>query len=180
MLPEKSVSAVIPSRGDVDTIVIVRHLRTYPEIDDIEVIVGATPYNRYRTAAAARHDVIFTQDDDCLTDIRPVLDAYQPGRITNAMTESHLKAYPGRQTLMGFGALFDKSMLSVFDGWEIDDLFLRESDRVFATMHPHFSVFPSIHILPWAFADNRLYRQPEHGPAHMAMMARIEARLAAR
>lgn len=152
---------------------IVQHLWTYPEIDDVEVVIGNTPYNRYRAAAVARHDVIFTCDDDCITDIRPVLDAYQPGRITNAMTESHLKAYPGRQTLMGFGALFDKAMLSIFNGWTVDDLFLRESDRVFATVHPHFSVFPEIKILPWAYNDNRLYRQPEHGPAHVAMMARI-------
>jgi hypothetical protein len=153
---------------------IIDHLKSYPEIDDVWVVTGDTPYNRYVVAReSAMHQTIFTQDDDCITDIRPLIEAYEQGVLVNAMTPEHAAQYPGRQTLLGFGALFDRSMLSVLEGWEHDALFLRESDRVFGTLNPHKSVFPSIKILPHAMADNRLYRQPDHLSARDAINRRI-------
>lgn len=171
----QTVSAVIPSRGDVDTSGIVAHLRRYCEIRDVRIVVGDTPYNRYVAAADAACDVIFTQDDDCITELRPLLDAYQSGcgLIVNAMTPQHAAQYPGRQTLLGFGALFDKAMLQSLDGWERDALFYRESDRIFATINPHRSVFPEITILPWASSPNRLWMQPDHLSAKRAIGQRI-------
>lgn len=169
------ISAVIPSRGDVDVTEIVRHLKSYPEIEEVEIICGTTPYNRYVAAARAKNDIIFTQDDDCITDIRPLIDAYEPGIIVNAMTPAHAAQYPGRQTLIGFGAIFDRALIQVLDGQERDALFFRESDRIFATVNEHKTVFPDIRILPHAMAPNRLYRQPDHIPARMAMEARILA-----
>lgn len=167
------ISAVIPTRGDVDCSEIVNHLRSYPEIENVEVIVGTTPYNRYVGAAHAAHDLIYTQDDDCITDIRPLIDAYQPGWIVNAMTPEHAAQYPGRQTLIGFGSLFDRSLLLVLEGWERDALFYRESDRIFASLNPHKTIFPKIKILPHATAENRMYRQPEHLAARFEMERRI-------
>lgn len=170
------VSAVIPTRGDVPLGRLADHLRQYPEITEIVFVIGNNNnvFTRYLAAAHAGNDVIYTQDDDYITDLRPILDAYQPGRITNAMTEEHLNAYRGEETLMGFGALFDKALLHVFDGWERDAVFLRDCDRVFATLNPHYSVMPKIRMLPWAMAENRLYRQPEHGANHVEIRRRIE------
>ena len=168
------ISAVIPTRGDVDVQPIVDHLKSYSQIDDVWIFKGDTPFNRYigaRTLSA--HPTIFTQDDDCITDIGPLIEAYECGVIVNAMTPEHAAQYPGRQTLLGFGAMFDRSLIDVLDGWEHDALFMRESDRVFATLNPHKSVFPKIKILPHVFADNRLYRQSDHIPARDAINQRI-------
>ncbi len=167
------ISAVIPSRGDVDCSEIESHLRSYPEIDDVQVIVGSTPFNRYLAACGAVNDLIYTQDDDCITDIRPLIEAYAPGKIVNAMTAAHADQYPGRQTLIGFGALFDRALIRCLDGWERDALFLRESDRVFATVNVHKTVFPAICLLPQATAANRFYRQLDHVPMRLAMERRI-------
>lgn len=153
---------------------ICNRLRSYPEVKEIIWEIGDTTLNRYRGAARARFDVIYTQDDDCLSDMRPLIDNYDPLRITNVMTRQHLKAYPGEETLLGFGALFHGSLLSALDGWEEDALLRREADRVFATLNPHFSVIQEVEHLPWAFAENRWYRQPEHGPSHVAIKQRIE------
>jgi hypothetical protein len=172
-LAPNSITAVIPTRGDCDLSAIIRHLNSYPEIDEVVTVIGTTPYNRYLAAETAKRDVIFTQDDDCFTDVRPVIDAYTPGLITNAMTREHAAQYPGRQTLIGFGAIFDKAMLRSLDGWERDALFFRESDRIFATVNPHKTVFPDITILPHAHAPNRLWKQPDHVAARMAMERRI-------
>ena len=170
------ISAVIPTRGDVPVKELEAHLRGYEEIDEVLIIKGDTPSNRYIAAALAKNEVIFTQDDDCVTDLRPIIDAYEPGVLVNAMTPEHAANYPGRQTLIGFGALFDKTLIRCLDGWERDALFLRESDRIFATVNPHKTVFPSIDILPCAHAPNRLWKQPDHVACRFQMERRIKER----
>jgi hypothetical protein len=171
----KSVSAVIPTRGDVPIGRIVDHLLAYPEIEEIVIVKGDTPFNRYLAAGRAKNEAIFTQDDDCVTDLRPLLDTYEPGSgvIVNAMTPEHAAQYPGRQTLIGFGAIFDGALVRCFDGWERDALFYRESDRIFGTVNAHVTVFPPVEILPHAYASNRLWKQPDHVAARMAMEQRI-------
>jgi hypothetical protein len=171
----KSISAIIPTRGDVPMGRIVDHLTQYAEIDEIVIVKGDTPFNRYLAAVRAKNEAIFTQDDDCVTDLRPLLDAYEPGSgaIVNAMTLAHAAQYPGRQTLIGFGAIFDRAIVRCFDGWERDTLFFRESDRIFGTVNPHVTVFPAIEILPHAYASNRLWKQPDHVAARIAMEQRI-------
>jgi hypothetical protein len=169
-----SISAVIPTRGDVDLGRLAEHLRSYPEVKEITFTVGDAPYNRYRAARKALHDVIYVQDDDYLTDLRPIIDGYQPGVIVNAMTKQHEAGYQGEETLIGFGAIFDKALLSVLEGWEEDALFLGECDRVFTALTKHVSVYPTINPLPWATAPNRMCYQPDHGASHVAIRARIE------
>ena len=170
------ISAVIPTRGDVDVLPIRKHLERYLEIDDIEVIHGTSPFNRYVAAARAKHDWIYTQDDDCITDIQPLIDAYEPGLIVHAMTEAHAAQYPGRITLVGFGALFHRRLIQVLEGWEQDWLFFREADRVFTALNTCKTVFPRIQILPCATDDNRLYRQSHHNDARAAITRRIYKR----
>lgn len=173
------ISAVIPTRGDVPMGPIMDHLREYPEIEEIIIVKGDTPYNRYGAAARAKNEVIYTQDDDCLTDIRPLIDGYDPAVIVNSMTPEHAAQYPGRQTLIGFGAIFNRSLsLKTFASrdyarFERDELFYRESDRIFATVNPHKTVFPQIEILPCAHNPNRLWKQPDHVSARIAMEQRI-------
>jgi len=167
------ISAVIPTRGDVDLSAIRKHLEGYLEIDDIEFIHGTSPFNRYVAAARAKHTWIYTQDDDCITDIQPLIDAYEPGIVVNAMTEEHGAQYPGRITLVGFGALFHRRLIQVLEGWEQDSLFFREADRVFTALTQHKTVFPRIQILPCAMNDNRMYRHVQHNDARVAITRRI-------
>ena len=175
-LPPCSVSAVIPSRGDVDCSGIVARLRACPEIDDIEIVVGDSVFNRYLGAGRAQHHVVYSQDDDCLTDAGAVIAAYRPGVIVNAMTPEHAAQYPGRITLVGFGAIFDRDLIRCLDDWERDELFLRECDRVFTALNQCEFVFPEIEILPRASDARRLWRQPEH----LRCRAEIERRISER
>lgn len=174
-LSERSVCAVIPTRGDVNCGLIYDRLRTYPEIGEIRFVIGTTPFNRYRAMMESKAEVFLTQDDDCLTDFQPLLECYQPLFVWNAMTKEHAAQYSGRQTLIGFGALLHRANLSCFAdyNWGRDALFYRESDRIFATVNPHKTMFPNIEILPHAHADNRLWKQPDHVGARLAMEQRI-------
>ena len=168
------VSAVIPTRGDVDLVPIIKHLNTYPEIQDISTVESDSVFGRFLgVAQKAKHDVIYTQDDDVITDLRPILDAYEPGIIVNAMSPEHQQHYLGTQTLIGFCAIFDKKLIDVLLGWECDPLFLRTCDRVFTALNKHKVVYPKITHMPYATADNRMYRQPQHFGDRVAITQRI-------
>ena len=168
------ISAVIPTRGDVDLGPIVDRLRKYAEVREIIIQVGDTPFNRYLAAEKARYPVIYTQDDDCITDIRPLIEAYLPDVIVNAMTSEHAANYTDRETLIGFGAIFDRDLIRMLDGWERDALFLREVDRVFTALNPHHTLFPQIEILDCSCDGNRMWKQPEHCTSTTAMRRRIQ------
>lgn len=175
MLKSASVHAIIPTRGDIDVRYIVEHIEGYREIARVDVVVGNTPWNRYARALESPYATIYVQDDDCLTDLQPLFAAFQPGEgiMVNAMTEQHARQYrDSRFTLCGFGALFDKAMLRVFDGHPRDALFYRESDRIMGSV-PHRTVFSSIFISSDANRHNRLWRQPEHNRTRIQMEKRI-------
>lgn len=168
-----NISAVIPTRGDVDLSEIIFEITRNPEIEEVVVERSDTPYGWYVGAMRARNDIIYYQDDDCITDTGAVIAAYQSGVIVNAITPQHAAQYPGRQTLLGFGSIFDKSLLAILDGWERDEVFMRESVRVFSSIVPHKSIFPRIEILPCAMDQHRLYRQPDHAKMRKEIERRI-------
>jgi hypothetical protein len=172
----KSICAVIPTRGDVEMDEIVNHLKSFPEIGAIRIIIGTSTFNRYLAAMDARQEIIFTQDDDCVTDLLPIIRNYEPGVIVNAMTPDQAKRYKGAQTLIGYGAIFDRALVeSMMDEkWIHDDLFYSKADRIFTTINPHHTVFPRIRNLPHATAENRLYNEHDHGAKVIAMNQRIK------
>jgi hypothetical protein len=106
-----------------------------------------------------------------------VIDGYEDGIITNAMTREHARQYTGAQTLIGFGAIFHRRLI---DGlmdpkWERDALFYREADRIFTALNTYKMVFPEIEILPRASDEERMWRQPEHIPMKNEINMRIFA-----
>ncbi len=178
------ISAVIPTRGDCPNEIarIRTHLAQYPEIVEVIVIPGDTVFNRYRAAfGQARESLIYTQDDDCITDLRPLIEAW--GRFAgghgwmfvNAMTEAHAANYPGNNTLVGFGTLFKRRSLEVFGkwDWERDSLFYRECDRIFACCNSYQSVIQPVEIFECAHAPNRMWKHPEHNQYRVEIEKRI-------
>jgi hypothetical protein len=168
-----AITAVIPTRGDVDMTEIRRSL-AIGGITEILIERCSSVYGRYELAARARNPIIYTQDDDCLTDVAEVISAYEPGIIVNAMTSNHSKQYRSQVTLLGFGSVFDQSLIKIMGAFKRDEVFLRECDRVFTALVPHKSVFPNVMILPHATAENRLYRQKEHEAMRREIGRRID------
>jgi hypothetical protein len=165
------VTAVIPSRGDA--LEVVEHLRKYKEIEEITVVRFGSVFGRYIGIDQAKSEVIYTQDDDCITDVAAVLAAYQPGVVVNAMTKAHAAQYPRAATLIGFGAIFDRDLVRCLDGWERDELFMRECDRVFTALNHCETIFPEIRILPQASDPDRLWKQPTHNQYRVEIERRI-------
>jgi hypothetical protein len=175
---DRSVTAVIPTRGDVAVGRIIDKLVACSKIGEIRLIKADSPFGRFLPMLNASPESIFyTQDDDCVTD--PTLlfaEEFHFGCIVNAMTPQHAAKYQGRQTLIGFGALMAAGdVIRAFEDWPWlqDELFRREADRVLTALIPHRTVLMDIEILECASAPNRLWKQPNHLSALREINRRI-------
>lgn len=101
------VSAVVVSTMDrpigevLDSII--------PHVEELIVVRGhAGVWERWLAAAHARHEVVYTQDDDALVDVPAVLAAYEPGLVTCNMPADRRPEYQDGIALVGWGAVFDR------------------------------------------------------------------------
>lgn len=140
-------------------------------------------YERYVQAAKAKHDIIYVQDDDCIVDYRELFTHYD-GHLTNAMMgrrEYYEEVSGGRITLVGWGAFFPKSMLSVFDQYITkygtnDPHLMREADRIFTWLnYPHNTIrMQHVDLNPPVTVD-RMSNEPIHFTNIKEVAAKLEA-----
>lgn len=183
----ENVSAVLITRGNRP---LAQVLETLPFRDLVvwnaqylsPTQVGAQMYGRYIAAASCKHKYIYVQDDDCVVEVRQLVSAYREGTVTCNMPLAKREEYKiiaPRVSLVGWGAMFHKSCLQVFNKYvdrqlPMDELFYREADRVFTYLNNvHQVEVPFRHLLH-AYDEDRLGNQPEH----LASLARIQERLA--
>jgi hypothetical protein len=134
-------------------------------------------YGRFLCAAQARNSVIYVQDDDVLN--HDVAGLYRqflrgPTRITHALSQAHWEQrerYVHREAhvaLLGWGAVFLKEWLAVFDelspAVRDDPLFRREADKFFTILlqRKHHSVRGALTHLDGHAAGSALWREPQH------------------
>lgn len=157
-----NVSAVIVTRGDVDLTPILDTL-PYPDIViwNNQERPDQGIYGRYAAIPEAKHDVIYTQDDDVLVTCHDQLAArYQPGRL--------LVNYPQPWDIpwVSRGALFHRDLpnLAFRRYWSVypcDRYFTHYAcDGVFALLTPHTVIDEGSEDLPHGFADGRVSTSP--------------------
>lgn len=150
------------------------------EGDDIFIInspVNYKTYGRFLCTYHARHPIIYTQDDDLLNKNIPELYRQfvrDPERIAHGLSERHYKNRDrfrhesAQVAYVGFGGLFNREWLSVFDTYidcyGIDDLFLREADRIFSLLlHREHNVLPvEADLLPGTSGAQAMWVDPNH------------------
>lgn len=174
------VSAVIATRGDVDLAEPVRSLRD-GGINDVVVWDNSKeaadfgPYGRFHAIELDRPKwpTILVQDDDVVlppSTVRALCAAYQPAVLVANVPAAFRPHYPD-SAILGFGAIFDawlpeRAFAEFFKHYglmsRLDPLFLRESCRAFSVLTPRELVDLPKEDLPWAHADNRLWREPHH------------------
>lgn len=145
--------------------------------------VDCKVYGRYVAAERAAFDVVYVQDDDCIVDAAAVCRNYEPGAVTCNWPEPHRSVnanlYRGGIALVGWGAVFDKALLDSFDDyhemWDIDDLFLRECDRVFTALNRVNLIEVPMRHLPSAEGPDRMWRERRHLGDLEAIKDRIAA-----
>lgn len=152
------ISACLVTRGDVDMAPI---LETLP-YDDIIVWDNSERddlgiYGRYAAISEAKHDIIYTQDDDLLfREHDKLLAAYEPGVVTCNYPE------PWDIPWVARGALFDRNLpfLAFERYWEMFDLDWyfthRACDGIFTLLSDTKVVFYGTEDLPHGFAAGRV------------------------
>ena len=136
-----AITAVIPTKGTrIEELgKIVARLIQVEEIDEIIIQRGDVgPFRRYE--ANTKNDIIYTQDDDCTTDVEKVISRYDKDFVVCGMTEERRPLYEKtREKLVGWGAVFHKNKLEVLkkyiDKYGKDDIYKRESDRIFTYLN---------------------------------------------
>lgn len=137
------VSACLITRGDVDLEPILATLPYHevliwgPERDE-----QPGTYGRYQLMREAAHDVIYTQDDDCIFQYHHTLvGRWQPGEIAAVYGHGPNPDGLADVALVHGGALIDRdACLASFDRylehWPQDEGFYREADMISGTITP--------------------------------------------
>lgn len=160
----KATAVLITTKADYPPEVLESLLGKFDEI----LIETECPsiHRRYQLATKAKNDLIYVQDDDCITNVEALFKAYN-GQITNAITQHHLDWYKDKGvTLVGFGAFFPKNMIDFseyLDKYPVDSLFLSQTDRVFTYLNRPFNQqLVTIKNLPSATESGRMSTKPDH------------------
>jgi hypothetical protein len=185
----ENVSAVVPTRGDLDMSTIVESLEQAGFGEIIVYDNSKRPdlgiYARYAAALEASNPVVVTQDDDVLMHDWPgLLAGYRPGRLTVNYPE------PWDVPWVACGSVFDRELPAVaFGRWEaaghdlIDRVFTHfVCDAVFALLTDDVKVIDvGYEDLPVGYAAGRVSTSngwyTEKRPAVVAECARIRAAL---
>lgn len=173
-----NVSACLVTRGDVDLTQIVSSIEG-AGIEDIVIWNNAerkdlAVYGRYAAIKEAKNPLIYVQDDDCLhrsEGIKEICWASQTGngKLVCNMPANFRHAFYKQHALVGFGACFHRDSpeeaflrYKAFEPEGTTDFFLRTCDIVFTALTPYSMVDVPYEDMPWASADNRMWRQPTH------------------
>ena len=165
-----NISAIIVTKGDRDISGIVKDLpfRDIIVWDNSKEKEDSKVYGRYLAINRAKHNLIYTQDDDCIVDVHAIIKAYLGISIVCNMPKDRRREYYDGIQLVGWGSIFHKNLaLSAFkkylDAFPLDDLFLRECDRVFTYLNRCTLVDVPIAHLDYAHGEDRMGREARHG-----------------
>lgn len=165
------VSAVVVTAGDSDLGPVLASLRAFGEVIvwDNSERKNLKVYGRYAALAETTHSIIYTQDDDCITDARAIVAEYEPGKVVCNMPAAKREEYrtlAPRAGLVGWGSCFDRELAGALDlyleRFEKDELFLRECDRVFTELNPIKFVDVPYKNLPCAYFASRMGNERRH------------------
>lgn len=178
-----AVTAILATSGrrkDALTIVM-RNLLNYPWIDEIIIVFSDIgPHERYAAATRAKNSTIFVQDDDCLiVNLQEIYEAYDKKHVTLGMDKSRWPVYENqRSKMVGWGAFFEKSwvnrMRPYLDKHGKDDIYKRESDRIFTYFNPTKMVLADVRNFSVALDSEAMCLQGEHEDAKEEAIKRCE------
>lgn len=183
MIRRDDVTAIIPTRGDVD---LSRILASIPFKRVIVWDNSRKPYDyktlgRHFAAMTAATDVVYHQDDDIVfRNFDALLDAWEPGRVVANMPSPWWErtGYDlSGQVMFGAGSLVEHRLTSAAIGaylavYPWDDDFLTLCDCVLGYTVPSKRVDLGYEVLEWASAENRICTQPDAAVRRERMDAR--------
>ena len=183
------ITAIILTKGGYPLDDIVDSLQYFDQViiaDNSKLREGLKVYLRYVAAFSetARHNIVYVQDDDALVDVRAVVDQwreYMAPMVCNMPPDrrAEYKRWPGHISLVGWGTIFNRHVVKAnldrfLKRWPIDELFLRECDRVATYLTPHVDVQVNFKHLERAHGLDRMGREARHGNDLQEICIRLE------
>lgn len=148
---------------------ILDHISQFPFGEILILTHSDSPFRKHELFNKAKYETIYYNDDDAICPIESLLALSQPNIINVAMKEGHYIAHQDNKSTMGlgWGAVFPKSLLNSLDKYVKiygeDEVYKRETERIFTYLNfPQNRLVLPIVDLPSAYAENRLWRQPNH------------------
>lgn len=172
MIDLARVTACLNTKDPVYPKAVLEHTASFP-FGEILVLTGSdSPYRKHELFAKAKYDWLYYSDDDAICPIQALAEATDPNsrEITLAMKAGHFEAYRHRKQAMGigWGAFFHRDCLKHLkrytDVYGEDELFKRDTEKIWTALCPHKRLVLPIYDLPSAEASDRLWRQPNHYP----------------
>lgn len=159
-----NITACLVTRGDVqmDTIRASLPFRDILIWDNSAAEQDVSCYGRFKAAMTAATPLILTQDDDCLMPVFGLLEAFDPAKMRMLVNVP-----PDEKPLTAWGAIFYRDTVkAAFDrylaAYPEDDFFYRTCDVIHTSLTPWDRVDLGHADFPWAAAENRMYRAPDH------------------
>jgi hypothetical protein len=193
-----SCAAVIVTRGDVDLKPILESLPFESIVvwDNSKRKADRKVYGRYEAIFETSSEFIYTQDDDCILPEESIMQLCalsNTDHVVCNVTPAHRASYePIRIGLVGWGAVFHRGAPSAAfrrylspehapghlgtlcsGKWPMDDVFLRECDRIFTGLTSiQWAELPFQHM-PYAGTRDRMF----YDPTHQEDMATVRQRI---
>lgn len=180
-IAREQCAAVLVTRGNVDLSPVLASLEGFGDVVvwDNSRRPERSVYGRYLALAEARHQVIYTQDDDCLVDIDDVLAAYERGLVVCNMPKGRWSEYRSC-ALVGWGSVFDRRLAEEAfvaysgSGLPSDGLLLNECDRWFTAVNRRKLIDVPFRHLPHAHGADRMGRRRDHLRDRARMLQRAD------
>lgn len=169
-----NVSCVLVTRGDIDLTPVLDSL----PFDDVIVWNNAERcadlkvYGRYAALGEAKHDLIYTQDDDAICPAADLVEAWTDGLLVNVPR--------GEWPWLAWGAVFPRrhaiqTLSRYLELHPFDEEFLKWADVIVAHSGDCRAIDLGHTDLPWATAPSRMYHQPDHYTGQARMRASVAA-----
>lgn len=187
MPPQLSdICAIVVTNGQHDITPVIESLRPFGQTvvwDNSKAKKDMKVYGRYLSVSHSWHELIYFQDDDAIVDTDKFADSlsvYRDGEVLCNMPRewADAPAYQGPIRLVGWGSLFHRRLVNFqpyLDHYPLDELFLRECDRIFTGLNTCRNINVPRLSLPYAFDRTRMGCEARHGQDLYLIKHRLEA-----
>lgn len=165
----EGISLCLITKDDTYPLEILEDVSRFPFGEILILTHSDSPYRKHELFKKAKFETLGYQDDDAICDWKSLVELSKPDIINVAMKQGHFDAHANNRATMGlgWGAIFPKKILESLKKYTVvygeDDVFKRETERIFTYLnYPQNRLVLPIIDLPSAYAEDRLWRQPEH------------------
>lgn len=188
----RTIQHIVVTRGDVDLEPVwdaiaygrPEHFKEGVTWDNSKSAFDAMVFGRFLAGGLLPSEaLVYAQDDDCTVEgWAGLYEAWEPGKIVCNMNADFQKAYARRRSrLLGHGSVFEAGLIRptfdrYFRHFPMDDLFLKECDRIFTGLNTDRCIMIDVGHVDREFASNldRMWRQPDHRTRHDEAEWRID------